>query len=65
MSRNPSGAAGGGGGGRGDVGNPGNSGNPGAAANTTNYSCVSVTGGASYPVTVASGGQVVVSWNPQ
>jgi hypothetical protein len=55
----------GGGGGRGNLGGPGNPGNPGSAANTTTYNSVSVTGGSSYPISVASGGFVNVSWNPQ
>ena len=48
--------------GRGGAGNPGNAG---AAANPTTFNAVPVVGGTSYPVTVASGGQVNISWNPQ
>jgi hypothetical protein len=60
------GGGGGGGGGRGALGNSGGAGNPGSNANPTTHNAISVTPGASYPVSVASpGGQVIVSWNPQ
>ena len=65
LTPNSQNASGGGGGGRGATGNAGSSGNPGSAANPTSYNCQSVSPGASYPVTVASGGQVNISWNPQ
>jgi hypothetical protein len=60
-----SGAGGAGGGGRGNLGNPGSAGNAGSAANPTTQSSVPVTGGSGYPISVASGGQIVISWNPQ
>jgi hypothetical protein len=60
----------GGGGGRGNAGNcgsPGNPGNPGNAGTPATFNCVPVTPGSSYPIVVGgpSGGQVVISWNPQ
>jgi hypothetical protein len=62
-------AAGGGGGGRGNAGNAGgNSTAPSGSAGTpATYNCVPVTPGSPYPITVGgpSGGQVVISWNPQ
>lgn len=58
------GAGGGGGGGRGLPGNlPACPGLPGSAANPSTQNCVSISGGASYPVTV--NGQVNISWCPQ
>jgi hypothetical protein len=62
-------AGGGGGGGRGNAGNAGgNSSAPSGSAGTpATYNCVPVTPGSPYPITVGgpSGGQVVISWNPQ
>lgn len=59
-------AIGAGGGGRGNLGNAGSPGNAGGTANPSTFNSVSVTAGASYPISVASpGGQVVISWNPQ
>jgi hypothetical protein len=62
-------AGGGGGGGRGNAGNAGgNSTAPSGSAGTpATYNCVPVTPGSPYPITVGgpSGGQVVISWNPQ
>lgn len=44
----------------------GSAGNPGSTANPTTSNCISVTPGASYPISVASpGGQILISWNPQ
>jgi hypothetical protein len=50
----------------GTTGEAGNSspGNAGSIANTTNLSSV-ITGGQSYPVTVAPGGFVTISWTTQ
>ena len=62
------GNGGGGGGGRGNAGNAGgggNAGGSGSAASPSTVNCISVTPGGSSPVTVASGGQIVISWNPQ
>lgn len=62
------GAGGGGGGGRGNVGNAGGAGGAGgtgAAGTPTTFNCVPVTPGCSYPITVACGGSVTISWNPQ
>ena len=59
----PRARGGGAGGGRGSAGNAGSPGNSGSSANPTTSNCVTVVGGASYPVTV--NGQVVVSWCPQ
>ena len=56
---------GGGGGGGGNPGSPGGPGNPGSAGNPSTFNAVTVVGGCSYPITVASGGQIVVSWCPQ
>lgn len=61
---------GGGGGGRGGAGGAGGTqvaGNPGSAATPQTFNCVSVTPGSPYPIVVGgpSGGQVVISWNPQ
>ena len=60
---------GGGGGGRGNAGNAGGAGGAGgtgATANPSTFNCVTVTPGATVPITVASpGGQIVISWNPQ
>jgi len=57
---------GGGGAGRGNAGNAGNAGNPGTAAPPpATYNCVAVTPGASYPIVVGAGTQVVISWNAQ
>ena len=61
----PANAGGGGGGGGGSFGSGGNPGGAAPAANNTTFNAVSVTGGTSYPVTIAPSGQVVVSWNPQ
>ena len=65
LAQDGSSGGGGGGGGRAVPGNNGQNGNSGAAANPTAHNCKTVTPGASYPVTVNSGGQVFVSWNPQ
>ena len=56
--------AGGGGSGYpgGACGAAGGSGNP---ASPTTYNAQAVAPGSSYPVSVASGGQVIISWNPQ
>jgi hypothetical protein len=59
------GGGGGGGGGRGAVGNPGGAGGSGGAANTTTVNCITVTPGSPYPISVASGGNVTISWNAQ
>ena len=59
------GGGGNGGGGRGGVGGSGNPGNAGAAANPTTFNAATVVGGSCYPITVASGGQVNISWCPQ
>jgi hypothetical protein len=62
------GAGGGGGGGGTCAVYPGNSGNPGNAGSvgtSGGQSCLTVTSGSSYPVTVGSGGFVNISWNPQ
>jgi hypothetical protein len=60
---------GGGGGGRGNAGNTGGSAPTptGAAGTPQTFNCVPVTPGSSTPVTVGgpSGGQIVISWNPQ
>ena len=59
---------GGGGGGRGGAGGTGGSGGAGGtgvAATPTTQNCVPVTPGCSYPIVVNTGGQVVISWNPQ
>ena len=63
---------GGGGGGRGAVGNCGSpapaapSGGNGQAGTPSTVNCVTVTPGATVPITVGSpGGQIVISWNPQ
>lgn len=62
-------AGGGGGGARGGAGNTGagGSGGTGSAATPSTFNCVPVTPGSSYPIVVGgpSGGQVVISWNPQ
>lgn len=77
QNRNGPVGGGGGGGGYGSLGNAGSGGNPGAgggagsagnpgsAANNTAFNCVAVNSGGSYPICVASGGQVVISWDPQ
>jgi hypothetical protein len=59
--------AGGGGGGGGAEGSGvgGNPGNPGSAANPTAINSVGVTPGGSYPISIASGGTIVITWNPQ
>ena len=57
---------GGGGGGAGNAGNPGTgSGNPGNVGSSATYSCLTVSGGSSYPVTVGPGGFATISWDPQ
>ena len=56
-------AGGGAGGGRGTAGSAGNPGNPGSAANPSTSNCVTVVGGAAYPV--VANGPVTVSWCPQ
>ena len=56
---------GGGGGGRGGAGGSGGAGGAGGNANTTTFNCEAVTPGGSYPISVASGGNVNISWNPQ
>ena len=56
---------GGGGGGRGNVGGAGGAGNPGSAGTPTTFNSVPVSPGASYPISVATGGQVNISWNAQ
>jgi len=65
----PRGSGGGGGGGRGAAGNPGGTqvtGGSGSPATPQTFNCVTVTPGATVPITVASpGGQIVISWNPQ
>jgi hypothetical protein len=58
-------SSGGAGGGRGNAGGGGQPGNPGQAGSPSTSNGVTVCSGASYPVTVASGGQIVVNWNPQ
>lgn len=63
-------AGGGGGGGRGNAGNAGgagSSGNAGSAATPQTFNCVPVTPGSPYPIVVGgpTGGQIVISWNPQ
>ena len=58
------GGSGGGGGGSGS-GNPGSPGNPGSAGNPSTFNAITVVSGTSYPVSIASGGQVIVSWCPQ
>ena len=70
LINNPCNTSGGGGGGagRGGAGNPGGSGGSGGAganANPTVYNCISVTPGGSYPISVATGGQVYIQWNAQ
>lgn len=64
------GGGGGGGGGRGNAGNAGGSGGAGgtgSAGTPSTFNCVAVTPGSSVPVTVGgpTGGQIVISWNPQ
>lgn len=59
------GGGGGGGGGRGQLGGSGGTGNPGGAASPASYNCLPVTPGGSYPIVVASGGQVKISWPAQ
>jgi len=59
------GAGGGGRGGAGNAGGTGGAGGAGACANPTTHNCVPVTPGCSYPITVACGGSVTISWNPQ
>ena len=59
------GTGGGGGGGGSGSGNPGSPGNPGSAGNPSTFNAVTVVSGTSYPVSIASGGQVIVSWCPQ
>lgn len=61
---------GGGGGGRGNAGNAGgagSSGGAGSAATPQTFNCVPVTPGSPYPIVVGgpTGGQIVISWNPQ
>ena len=61
-------AGAGAGGDRGEPGNPanpGNAGNAGGPVTPTVYNSVPVTPGGSYPVSVGSGGRVVISWNEQ
>lgn len=68
LNPNLRGAGGGGGGGRGGAGGAGGSGGTGgsgSAGTPSTFNCVSVTPGGSSPITVASGGQIVISWNPQ
>jgi hypothetical protein len=57
------GAGGGGSGGFG--GGAGGTGAPGGTATPTTFSGVSVVGGNSYSIVVATGGQVVISWAAQ
>lgn len=60
------GGSGGGGGSRGGNNtNPGGAGNAGSAATPGAYNAVPVTPGGSVPVVVNTGGQIVVTWNPQ
>ena len=62
-------AGGGGGGGRGNAKNAGGASTAGSgnAGTPATYNCVPVTPGSPYPIVVGgpTGGQVVISWNPQ
>jgi len=56
---------GGGGGGMGSCGNPGSgAGNPGSVGTPATYNSAPVTSG-TYPVSVGTGGQIIISWNAQ
>jgi len=55
----------GGAGGSGSAGNPGSPGNPGGSATPSTSNCVMVTSGGSYPITVAPGSSVKISWKSQ
>ena len=58
-------AGGGGGAGSGYPPNPPGNGNPGQAASSQTTNCVAVNQGGSYPIQVATGGQIKISWNAQ
>jgi hypothetical protein len=59
------GGQGAGGGGSGSCGNSGSAGNPGSAGTPSTFNAVPVSPGTNYSITVGSGGQANISWNPQ